>query len=514
MKKDKFMKNIISIIFLFMVFFLLSPTLSWAMEAPQENISEAAIKDIPPERTSAAKSKEIRPEETTVVNEDKLPLESTPDAEIAENIESSEENQTRFQKFKNYFSGDLRILTYGIVQKEAKSSQNPDNNFLLLPQYIANVEIRPDLSFETNFLDLSVKPRAKLDYSVWRDETPEGKKQGNDEWYINEWLARLKAWNRIFISYGRENLQWGPSFLFSPSNPFFSDNGRSNPAMEVPGMDFGRVIFVPNSLFSISLIVNTDKGRNTILGLDPFETTYAAKLDFTGRKNYASLIVSAKDSIEADNSKHTDIATGFFGGWTLTDAILIYGEGSFTKGSRALYPQKDDMSPIGVSMDKIPEKDNSDIKPVILAGTSYTFENSGTLYLEYLYNAPGYTSEEADFYYLLRKNAADAFNAGGDVGLLGKGVLVQTANSGLRFLRKNYAMLQYYQGNIKNRLDVTLRWTQNIDDGSGQFLTYLSCSLGNHWELFSSGLVNLGKEETEFGSILNYQVMLGLKFTL
>jgi hypothetical protein len=46
----------------------------------------------------------------------------------------------------------------------------------------------------------------------------------------------------LYLSYGRENLQWGPSYLFSPSNPFFHDNGRSNPKKEIPGMDFARLV--------------------------------------------------------------------------------------------------------------------------------------------------------------------------------------------------------------------------------------------------------------------------------
>jgi hypothetical protein len=102
---------------------------------------------------------------------------------------------------------------------------------------------------------------------------------------------------------------------------------------------------------------------------------------------------------------------------------------------------------------------------------------------------------------------------GGTVGTLGQMTLGQTINPGLRFLRKNYAMLQYTQSNIKNKIDLTLRWTQNLDDGSGQFLTLVSYSLGNHLELFSSGMINAGNENTEFVSTLNYQLMFGLKYT-
>jgi hypothetical protein len=423
--------------------------------------------------------------------------------QVADADDAGETKSSITQKFKEGFSADLRILTYGIVQEPAKSSQNPDNNFLQIPHYTANLEIRPDFRLDLNFLELMAKPRAKLEFRIWEEGLLSGDTQWKADSYVNEWLVRVKARENLFVSYGRENLQWGPSFLFSPSNPFFRDNGRSNPYVEVQGMEFGRLVFIPHSLWTMSFIVNTDEGRNILLGPDPFEKTYAFKVDYTGREYYASLIFSQKDY------KKT---LGFFGGWTISDAVLLYGEGSLAQESNALYAQKD-MSPLGASMQKI-HQDDPDIKPIILIGSSYTLETSGTFSLEYAHNAPGYNSDEAEIYYALRRSGATAFNLGGMAGALGLMTLGQTINPGLRFLRKNYAMLQYSQSNIKNKIDLTLRWTQNLDDGSGQFLTLVSYSLGNHLELFSSGIVNAGAENTEFSSILNYQLMFGLKYTL
>jgi hypothetical protein len=404
---------------------------------------------------------------------------------------------------KERYSGDLRILTYGIVQKPAQTSQNPDNRFLNLPREIVNMEIRPDLRLDLKYLELSAKPRAKFEFRIREEGLSSGDTQWKADAYVNEWLARLKAGENLFVSYGRENLQWGPSFLFSPSNPFFRDNGRSNPYVEVLGMDFGRLVWIPHPLWTLSFIVNTDEGRNLLLGPDPFKKTYALKVDYTDREYYASIIFSEKDH------KKT---LGYFGGWTVSDAVLLYAEGSLTQGSQALYAQRD-ASLLGASMQKIHQND-SDIKPVMLIGSSYTLENSGTFALEYTYHAPGYTSDEAEIYYNLRQHGAAAFNAGGLPGALGRMILGQTINPGLRFLRKNYAMLQYSQSNIRNKIDLTLRWTQNLDDGSGQFLTLVSYALGDHLELFSSGMINSGSENTEFGSLLNYQFMFGLKYTL
>ena len=421
------------------------------------------------------------------------------------------------KKVAEHLSFDLRILASGVLQDPANSSQNPGNNFLQIPRYLADLEIRPDLRLNIDPFEFSIKPRMRLDYSDWREGLRKGNSQWNVDWYINEWLARWKVLQNLFVSYGRENLQWGPSFLFSPSNPFFQDNGRRNPYVEVPGMDFGRLVWIPESSWTLSFIANTDEGENKTHGLDPFEKifippnglppferTYAFKVDYTGRENYGSVILSYRED--------SKISVGFFGGWTISDAVVLYGEGVITQGSDALYPKRDS-SPLGASMQPF-HKNDSTIKPILLIGGSYTFAGGGTFYLEYAYNSPGYSDSEADNYYSLRRRAAGAVSLGGLISALGEETLGQTVNTGLRFLRKNYAMLQYTQTNIRNKIDLTFRWTQNVNDGSGQFTAVVSYSLGNHLELFFVSTADEGGRNTEFGSILRYQGMIGLKFTL
>lgn len=53
------------------------------------------------------------------------------------------------------------MLSYGVVQNPADSIVNPHNDLLELPGYVANFEMRPDLYFDSSYLELSVKPRYK-----------------------------------------------------------------------------------------------------------------------------------------------------------------------------------------------------------------------------------------------------------------------------------------------------------------------------------------------------------------
>jgi hypothetical protein len=418
---------------------------------------------------------------------------------VAEQSTAGAGERQEASRFMDRFEWDLRLFAFGVHQQPANSTQNPSNHFLNLPYNILNFEARPDLRLDLGRLELSAKPRLRLNRSgAW-----------DDDCFVNEWLARFKLRDNLFISYGRENLQWGPSFLFSPSNPFFPDNGRRGFYSEVPGMDFGRIIWVPSASWSVSFIANVGEGASekTSRGgfassISAFEKTYAIKADFTGRQKYASLIFSRNSS---------ESALGFFGGWTASDALLLYGEGMISRGSHALYPIEN-KSQFGPLMERIHAGDSS-LYPAVLAGASYTFQSKGALTAEYAYYGPGYSSAESDRYYALRNRAASVFESGGAASLPAGAVLYQTASTGLRFLRRNYSMVQYVQSNIRNRIGVTLRWTQSLDEKSGQIAGFLSCTLGKHMELFSIWSLMPGKKSMEFNSLLERQVQLGAKYS-
>lgn len=415
-----------------------------------------------------------------------------------------EKNQfsTLWEALSDGFDYSLRILASGTSQAPANSSQNPDNDFFQIPQYLADVELRPDFYLNFRILELSAKPRVNLEWRAWEEGDREGETDWDDECFVNEWLARIRVTESLFISYGRENLQWGPSYLFSPSNPFFRDNGRRNPKREVPGMDFARLVWLRGLSWTISLIANLDEGRQEFLFFE-FEKTYALKLDYAGQEAYAGLILSRK---EYDRDR-----LGAFGGWTATDALLLYGEGTISKGTDALYPEGANNA-FGASMLAIDDEDSS-LKGIVLVGGSYTLEMGPTLIMEYVYNGPGYSDGKAGDYYHLRKDASDAFDLIGPIGDLSTLTLSQTADPGLRFLRRNYVMFQYNHNDIRDVLNLTFRWTQNIDDGSGQFISIVEYFVGEHIQLFSIGTVNSGAGDTEFGSILDYQWMVGLEYT-
>ena len=163
-------------------------------------------------------------------------------------------------------------------------------------------------------------------------------------------------------------------------------------------------------------------------------------------------------------------------------------------------------------MEAVDDEDSS-MMGTILAGGSYTLEAGPTLTVEYVYNSPGFSDDEEQSYYRLRNEAADGYYQPGAIRSLSQLTLSRTADPKLRFLRRNYAMVQYQHNDIWDVLNLLFRWTQNIDDGSGQFTSVVECFVGDHTQLFSIGSVNSGSGDTEFGTILDYQWMIGLEYT-
>ena len=459
----------------------------------------------------------------TASGEENLPLMPAEKTDFFEGAEgaapptNTEEKISEYSIWKNEWTDGFHYLFKTVLsfasQQPSDSTQNPNNNFLQIPRYVLQDEIRPDFSYTYHNLNLSIEPRYTAYWNEWKDGSPKGQNLTSDEAYVNEWLASCKLFDNWVVSYGRENLQWGPAYFISPSNPFFRDNGLSNPIEEVRGMDFARSIWVINSDWSVSLIENTGEGAQNLLY--EFERTYAAKLDYTAFQKYGSLIASY-----TDNDR---FHLGALGGYTIMDGLLVYAEGSVSAGTNDLYPQYTVLKTI---YPQIPlpsaqfiqmgpfKEDSSDLEGILLLGESYTFETSQTIGMEYVYNGPGYSSEEAGLYYKYRKNASLVY--GSDDPLLNElaqKALLQTVDPKLRLLRKNYIMIRYQDLMFNNKLSMILRFVQNLDDASCQIIPFLGYDIGDHTQLYLTGAQNMGGSETEYGSIAQYGLTIGVEYT-
>ena len=397
----------------------------------------------------------------------------------------------------------FKLYTLAERTEVADASQNPDNRLARMPDQSLTTVFKADLCGTYDKWQVYARPRLKLRWhrSEFGGQNEEKRAESAE---IMEFSIQRVVTDSLFSAYGWENLQWGPGFLYSPSNPFFTDNGKKNLIQDFEGKGMAKLVWVKDFHWSFSLICNTDKGAVEASG---FKKNYALKIDYAAGQGYGSAILSYKD--------HGRARMGVYAGATATDALIIYGEASFQQGSDALYPRPIKGSCLAWEM--VPEKEGSHkIFSTFLAGAGYTFESGNSLTLEYLYYGPGYDSRTASDFQALTHTAAGFYTSGASGDALagyGEKLLGQAADNGRDFLRQNYLLVQYLNDTLLTDMDLVSRMTHCLDDGSCRWYSSLSYALNNNIELKAAAMVNTGGYDKSFTRFMDGRIQAAVEYS-
>jgi hypothetical protein len=401
------------------------------------------------------------------------------------------------------FSSNIRALLFAEAQAPAHSTQNPENAFLDLYRYSGEVDLRPDLFYDAEHVSGVFKPRFTAAYRWWRDGAPKGKTDGQSRAFVNEGRVQAKPHPALFLSFGKEKLLWGPSFLASPSNILFKDTEKLNPKTEVEGAYLARGMYLPMSALTLIAISETQDDATTERANE--NPVRALKTDWVGATASVSLIGYFQQDAR--------FRLGSYGQWTASDAILLYYDGIVSRGTDALYPVPDPVNPLGGAFART-QDGSSRLLATVTAGGSYTLLAGSTLSLEFLYNGQGYGDADADAYYSLRRNASDHYFDGGQLSALSQQTLSEALNTGLPFLRRYYVMGQYQVREIANVLDVIVRYTHSLEEHAGLASSIVEWQLSDRVEFFNINSVAVSRgRETEFNAVLAWSVMAGVELS-
>jgi hypothetical protein len=399
------------------------------------------------------------------------------------------------------FSSNIRGLFFVNAQYPSQNTQNPDNAFLQLERYSSNAELRPDFFYDGSSVNAVFKPRLTYSYRWWKDGAMTGETDGLGRAFVNEWYVQGKLHETLLLSFGKQKLLWGPSFLISPSNLFFKDTEKINPKTEVEGKYLARAVWLPAKAATVSLIAETQQDENE--RRETVQPMQALKADIMGTDYLISFI--------GYHSQDNRFRLGSFGQWTASDAVLLYYDGVISKGTDVLYPLPEPGNPVGGEF--VPKYGNSaKLFTTITAGGSYTFLSGSTFSVEFLYNEAGYNDAEANDYYTLRENAAAHLFDGGMISGLSMKNLADAFGTGSSFLRRYYVMAQFMSREIRNVVDLVLRYTYSLEEHTGQASTILEWQLSDRIQFFNINTISPdGGGNNEFKSLFSKSFMAGIE---
>ncbi len=366
------------------------------------------------------------------------------------------------------------------MRQQPDSVLNPDNQIAHMADRSATAELRLNLEAENDVLRFTARPILLARAS----HVPHDGSETENDAYLSQWEVRLRAAEAWNIALGRDVLNWGPAQFRSPSSPYYFDNGRSDPMRELSGMDSAKVSWTPDRQSTLTLAYVAASGHDAPDD-DPWHDSWLVKLDRRG-DDWAYGLIAA-------DAPDRPAFYGAFGQFTLSDAIMLYGE----VGSSSLTPEL--QSPSDPSQPFAATK-NSPCKTTALIGASYTFENGTSLAAEVLHDGHGYTSSEEVAYF--QRAATSQANAG------------LALSQQPRLLGRDYLHVVWQSNMMDDGGFWRLMYTHGFTDGGDELSAYAETVLSRHVTAFLTAVLPHGDARQEFSSLYRNSITLGLKFAL
>ncbi len=382
-------------------------------------------------------------------------------------------------------SWDGAIYAYPTATElRTDSLLNPSNQIARLSQISHTAEARFNFKAENDSLRLTLRP-----IMLWQQNSNAFGEQVQSETYLSQGQLRWRmaeAWN---VAAGREVMNWGPGQFRSPSNPFYFDNGRSNPIRELSGLDAVKTSWTPDTRHAISLGYIASSGHYEG-ATDTWRDTWIFRATKRGMKWAGGVAVAKKEGQQAFVGADVQ--------FTLNDSLLLYGEAGSSTRRNALQSPADAAQPFMVDAES--ERHMNE-----LIGATYTLDNGQSLSAEYLHQQHGYTEAEETAYF---ERAANATLPAGAATL---GMALAYAPP---LLGRDYLHLVWQNNVLEGDGYWRLMWTRNMTDQGNQLSAYAEMTLSKHVSGFVLGVLALGNERQEFSSLIGSMATAGIKIAL
>ncbi|TAJ83145.1 MAG: hypothetical protein EPO42_00645 [Gallionellaceae bacterium] len=365
---------------------------------------------------------------------------------------------------------------------------NPGNRMAKLSQRGDYLEARFNIKAEDETWRFTERPIMRV-----QQQSNAFGSENKSEAYLSQWQVRWKADETLALSGGRELLNWGPAQFRSPSNPFYFNNGRSNPVGELSGMDALRLSWSPEVSTSVYVarIVGSGHGH---ADPDPWANGWLVKADWRGEESAVGMALAQRE--------RQALFVGAHGQRTLGEAWLLYGELGSSTRMGALSSPADANLPFAIEAESARRTD-------VLLGTAYTFESGHSLSAEYLRYGHGYDAAENRAYFARAAAAASIFPTGAAIP-----TLASALTSAPALLGRDYLHLLWQSSPMESAGYARLMLTHNLTDRSSELSGYGEYMVDTHLSTFAYISLASGGAQREFARLFEQMFTLGVKVAL
>ncbi|MBL7671715.1 MAG: hypothetical protein JNM39_14610 [Bdellovibrionaceae bacterium] len=395
----------------------------------------------------------------------------------------------------------------GLLGKDVQeSSINPGNRVAEIETVVLKSDLRADLQWR--YLSRGkfvLRPRVLINGSqVGFSDTQAGYEDEKEivqrtkiQPDLTEVFLDWSLGDRLGLTWGLQNYQWGPAELTGPSNPIFHfTTAQKSFLFKDKGRIINRINFSLGEIFSAVYLQEVADNQQTFWIADrSFEKKTLVKVELRSGVNANRYIGLVYGKQEAQKT----FSGGYFN-FSFTDAFSFYADGKVVDGSIAYYPQE--VSPETYVLNTSEEKLLKSHQYVI---GGIRWQGRLDFRLEYLFNSAGYKKEEIE-------KAVKSTQASNPFGLFN---LNRLARNGNEVIGKEYAYISLRLPDLGKKRDasVSLRYLVSLQDESSSTQLDYDKVLNDMLNFYFEGTVNAGRKDTEFNLMEKGSAFMGVRLS-
>lgn len=289
----------------------------------------------------------------------------------------------------------LTWYTVGTAQEQVNDSPlNPNNSVLEIESQIGAIDIRPNLKADSGQFQLVARPQFKMlaTKSTVNDKLSTERPKSSAHWI--EAYGNLTASDKVQVSYGLQNYQWGAAESFNPSNRIFHETIDGKGLLyTVEGRSIARSNLSWTKNINTVLMSETEqvKDATEFRSEEVFQTRSLMKheINWNSGADYFGVVFGAPEKGSQWVGEYFNL--------TLPEGLSIYADASHFKNSEAWYPvyETSPLAPAQTVQMRQSKLANKKVYTIAVGGFRYSFEGGSDLRFEYIANAAGWTMDES-----------------------------------------------------------------------------------------------------------------------